>query len=75
MLEQNSLCFSKIPQWISNDLSNGRNGISISEEILENFISEGFTSIYLVPAIFKDGKRNYKAAKCILDKYNFSSYL
>tara|TARA_Y100000758_G_scaffold277559_2_gene223014 strand:- start:52 stop:918 length:867 start_codon:yes stop_codon:yes gene_type:complete len=70
MLEQNSLCFSKIPQWISNDLAKGRSGISISKEIIENFISEGFNSIYLVPSIFKDGKRNYQAAKSILDTYN-----
>jgi len=69
MLEKNSLCFSKIPEWINNDLAKGRNGISISQEILENFVSHGFKSIYLVPSIFKNGKRNYQAAKSIIDTY------
>ncbi|MQG18592.1 MAG: hypothetical protein FI687_02295 [SAR202 cluster bacterium] len=69
ILEKNSLSFSEIPEWIQTDLEKGRDGFSISQEILENFISEGYKSIYLVPSFFKKGKRNYKLAKSILDRY------
>jgi 5,10-methylenetetrahydrofolate reductase len=66
VLTTDSIVFGEVPEWVSSDLAKGRRGDDIAAQIVQQFVDEGFRSIYLVPPILKGGRRDYEAAQRVL---------
>ena len=64
-----SLVFGDIPPWVTEGLARGRPGVEIAIQVLQQFLDEGFRSIYLVPPILKGGRRDYEAAQRVLEAF------
>ena len=69
MMTTDSIVFSDIPEWVTNDLSKGRPGEDIALQVLQAFVDEGFRSIYLVPPVLRGGRRDYEAAQRLLEAF------
>ena len=62
-----SIVFGDIPGWVSDDLKKGRSGEDIALQVLTQFVEEGFKSIYLIPPIMRGGRRDYDAARRVIE--------
>ena len=70
ILTDNSPVFSNIPGWVTQDLSKGRSGEDIACHVISNFTELGFNSIYLVPPVWRGGRRDYEAAQRVMEAFN-----
>ena len=61
------LSFGSVPGWVSSDLAKGRPGDQIALQLIYEYRDAGFTSIYLVPPVFRGGRRDYEAAQRVLE--------
>ncbi len=66
VLQRDGIIFSNVPEWIRQDLDQGREGTDIALEQLQKFQDFGIRRIYLVPPILRGGLRNYEAAQTIV---------
>ena len=66
VMAPDSIVFGDIPGWVTEDLSRGRTGADIASQLLEEFLTAGIRSIYLVPPIMKGGRRDYEAAASVI---------
>lgn len=66
---QDSISFGAVPRWVAGDLAKGRPGHDIALQILAEFTRAGFRSIYLVPPILRGGRRDYDAARAVLEGF------
>lgn len=62
-----SQMFGVIPEWVDEDLAKGRTGVEIALQVMEKYMDLGFNSMYLVPPVFKGGRRDYEVAQSILE--------
>ena len=62
-----SLSFGAVPEWVSSDLAKGRPGEQIALQLIYEYKDAGFNSIYLVPPVFRGGRRDYDAAQRVLE--------
>jgi 5,10-methylenetetrahydrofolate reductase len=69
VMAPDSIMFGDIPGWVTDDLSRGRTGEDIASKLLDDFVSAGIRSIYLVPPIMKGGRRDYEAAASVIESY------
>ena len=69
VMTQDSIVFGNVPQWVTDDLDKDRPGQDIAVQVLHEFVSEGYRSIYLVPPILKGGRRDYEAAQAVLEAF------
>ena len=69
------ITFGTPPQWVSDGLARGGarggdggsdGGVDIAVELIGRYADAGFSNIYLVPPIFKGGRRDYEAAASVL---------
>ncbi len=67
IMTRDSLVLSSVPQWVNDDLEKGRKSEDIALEVLSEFTSAGFRSFYLVPPILRGGRRDYQAARSVLE--------
>ena len=67
VLAPGGVTFGGVPEWVTRDLGNGRQGADIAVEVLECFVECGFRSIYLVPPILRGGRRDYEAAQRVIE--------
>ena len=61
------LSFGAVPEWVGNDLEKGRPGEQIALQLIYEYRDAGFNSIYLVPPVFRGGRRDYEAAQRVLE--------
>ena len=61
------LSFGAVPGWVSDDLARGRRGEQIALQLIYEYRDVGFSSIYLVPPVFRGGRRDYDAAQRVLE--------
>ena len=61
------LSFGAVPEWVSSDLAKGRPGEQIALQLIYEYRDAGFSSIYLVPPVFRGGRRDYEAAQRVLE--------
>lgn len=61
------LSFGDVPEWVSSDLAKGRPGAQIALQLIYEYRDAGFSSIYLVPPVFRGGRRDYDAAQRVLE--------
>ena len=64
------LVFGDVPDWVTADLSRGRDAVDIALAVVHAFVDAGFRSIYLVPPILRAGRRDYEAAARVLDGFS-----
>ena len=69
VLEADGLIFGDVPQKVRRDLDRGRSGVDIALEQLRAYIDGGMTGVYLVPPILRGGRRDYQAARSVLDAF------
>ena len=74
VLEKDGVVFSSVPQYIKDDLANGRLGTDIALEHLEEFVNLGIRTIYLMAPILRGGGRNYDSAQLIIEQARRSGY-
>ena len=63
IMEPDGISFANVPQWVTDDLSNGRSGVDIGLEVWTGLQSAGVGDCYVVPPIRRNGARNYAAAQ------------
>ena len=63
LMESDGVSFASVPQWVLNDLGNGRSGVEIALETWSNLQAAGVADCYVVPPIRRSGARNYAAAR------------
>jgi len=69
ILEADGLIFGDVPQKVRRDLDRGRSGVDIALEQLRMYIDGGMTGVYWVPPILRGGRRDYRAARSVLDEF------
>ncbi|MBI2872414.1 MAG: methylenetetrahydrofolate reductase [Chloroflexi bacterium] len=69
ILHPEGLVLGDVPQGIRQDLERGRSGTEIALELLRSFVESGLTGIYLVPPILRGGRRDYGAARKVLEAF------
>lgn len=69
VLEADGLIFGDVPQEVRRDLDRGRPGVDIALEQLRAYIDREMTGVYLVPPILRGGRRDYQAARSVLDAF------
>lgn len=69
VMTEDSLVFGEVPRWVTDDLDRGRSGEDIALQVLQNYVDEGFRSIYLVPPIMRGGRRDYEAAQRVIKAF------
>lgn len=62
IMARDSLAFGAVPTWVRRDLERGRSGVDIALEVLEGLAGLGLRGFYVVPPIFRGGRRDYEAA-------------
>ena len=63
------ITFGEVPDWVSEGLDKGRDGVDIAVELIGRYRDAGFTNVYLVPPIFKGGRRDYESAARVLEAF------
>ena len=63
LMEPDGVSFASVPQWVTDDLANGRSGINIALEVWAGLRAAGVEDCYVVPPIRRSGARNYAAAR------------
>jgi len=70
IMTEDSVIFSDVPEWVTDDLKRGRNGEEIAIQILHDTIDAGYRSIYLIAPVLKGGRRDYEAAQRVIESFN-----
>ncbi len=60
------ITFGSLPQWVSGAIDGGRDGVDIAVELIGRYADAGHSNVYLVPPIFKGGRRDYGSAARVL---------
>ena len=69
VMSEEGIVFGNVPRWVTDDLGRGRPGLEIALEVIEGFRNAGFRSFYLVPPILRGGRRDYDAARAVLETF------
>ena len=69
VMSEDSVVFSDVPSWVTDDLAKGRSGGDIALQVYRDFAEAGFRSYYLVPPVLKGGCRDYEAARAALEAF------
>ncbi|MBA26347.1 MAG: hypothetical protein CL749_04410 [Chloroflexi bacterium] len=65
---QDSVSLVPVPDWVHNDLEQGRSGFEIALQIISEHTDYGFDTFYLVPPILRGGTRDYESAQAVIDE-------
>ena len=68
LMEPDGVSFARVPQWVTDDLANGRSGVDIALEVWSALQSAGVGDCYVVPPIRRSGARNYTAAREFIER-------
>lgn len=69
ILVPDGVTFGKLPQRIIDEVDKGRDGVDIAVDLIARYADAGFTDIYLLPSIFKGGRRDYESATRVLREF------
>ena len=67
ILAQDGIIFGNVPEQTRAELESGRSGEDIALEVMQDLIDQGIRTVYLVPPIFRGGRRNYDAAASVIE--------
>ena len=69
VMASGSLALAPVPQWLSDDLAAGRLGADIAAQMVSEYLDAGIRAFYLVPPILRAGRRDYDAARAVLERW------
>ena len=69
VLVPDGITFGEIPDWATGGLAKGRDGVDIAVELIGRYADAGHNTVYLVPPIFKGGRRDYESAARVLQAF------
>ena len=69
VLVPDGLTFGEMPGWVADGLAKGRDGTDIAVELIGRYADAGHRNVYLVPPIFKGGRRDYESAARVLQAF------
>ncbi len=69
VLVHDGIIFGDPPKWVSDELAKGRDGVEIAVELIGRYADAGYKNVYLVPPIFKGGRRDYESAARVLQAF------
>ena len=67
ILARDGIIFGNVPDKTRDELESGRSGEEIALEVIKDLIDRGIRSVYLVPPIFRGGRRDYDAAAGVIE--------
>ena len=66
VLVPDGVTFGKLPDWVTSGMDRGRDGVDMAVELIERYAEAGYRNVYLVPPIFRGGRRDYESAARVL---------
>lgn len=66
VLARDGIIFGNVPDQTKAELESGRSGEDIALELIQTLMSRGIRTVYLVPPIFRGGRRDYDAATRVI---------
>ena len=69
VLVPDGITFGTPPSWVVDGLAKGRDGVDIAVDLIGRYGDTGHKNIYLVPPIFKGGRRDYESAARVLQAF------
>jgi len=66
ILAKDGIIFGNVPDQTKTELESGRSGEEIALEVIQGLIDQGIRTIYLVPPIFRGGRRDYDSAARVI---------
>ena len=65
---KDSLSFTYVPDWITEDLDLGRAAFDIALQVVCSYQDIGITDFYIVPPIYRGGRRDYESAQALIEE-------
>lgn len=67
ILAKDGIIFGNVPNEIKDELESGRPGEDIALEVMQDLKGQGIRTIYLIPPIYRGGRRDYSAAAKVIE--------
>ena len=68
MVEKNTVSFAAVPEWLYQELENGRLAHEITIDLIRQYREIGIETFYLIPTVFKGGRRDYVSAQAVIEE-------
>jgi len=68
MVDKNTVSFATVPEWINRDLEDGHLPYEIAIDLMERYLEKGINTFYLIPTIFRGGRRDYPSAQAVIEE-------
>ena len=68
MVEKNTVSFAAVPEWLYQELENGRLAHEITIDLIRQYREIGIETFYLIPTVFKGGRRDYVSAQSVIEE-------
>ena len=67
IMSKGSISFANVPDHITKELDLGNSGYEIALEMIHRYLDIGINHFYLVPPIFRGGRRDYESAQAVIE--------
>ena len=67
MVEKDTISFANVPRWVRQDLEEGGSSYEITINLVKRHLDLGIDTFYLVPTIYKGGRRDYLSAQAVIE--------
>jgi len=67
MVEKDTISFANVPRWVHQDLEEGGSSYEITIDLVKRHLDLGIDTFYLVPTIYKGGRRDYLSAQAVIE--------
>jgi hypothetical protein len=67
MVEKDTFSFANVPRWVHQNLEEGGSSYEITIDLVKRYLELGIDTFYLVPTIYKGGRRDYLSAQAVIE--------
>ena len=67
MVERDTISFANVPRWVHLKLEDGGSSYEITINLVKRHLDLGIDTFYLVPTIYKGGRRDYLSAQAVME--------
>ena len=68
MVDKNTVSFATVPDWVYGKLEDGYLPYEIAIHLIERYLEKGIYTFYLIPTIFRGGRRDYVSAQAVIEE-------
>jgi len=68
MMDKNTVSFANVPEWVYRNLEDGYLPYEIAIDLMGRYLEKGLDTFYLIPTIFKGGRRDYLSAQAVIEE-------